>query len=306
MNLSVYTTVDELKRIDLGVTTLGDDQDLDLRQIIWDASRDFELLCLGRWFYPRYESRWYDLQETSDSVRVLKLDDDLAELDTVFTENGNTQLTNATILPSSSGNYNRRPYNKLTIDLFQTSEIFNISTSPLKVTKVSGWWGYLDWTNSWVTLPYSYESAGTDSERGAYFEPTFYATVPFDKYSDHPELKPPFQQMQTIRVQDSVTDAYELMQVTKVETGRVYVTRAINGSSSQINLDGQSVEVFIPEHSVKRAVRRLAAWYYRQKDSASPELDRPIITGSGTVILPSGYPEDVVRVASSYRRHDFL
>lgn len=46
---------------------------------------------------------------------------------------------------------------------------------------------------------------------------------------------------------------------------------------------------------------RLAAWLYRQKDTAA-DLDRPILAGDGNVIMPLALPKDVLDLLRPYRK----
>ncbi len=46
---------------------------------------------------------------------------------------------------------------------------------------------------------------------------------------------------------------------------------------------------------IKQACIRLAAWMYRQKDT-SADVDRPLMTGDGGVVMPSALPKDVLEL----------
>jgi hypothetical protein len=52
---------------------------------------------------------------------------------------------------------------------------------------------------------------------------------------------------------------------------------------------------------IQHACLRLAMWYYRQRDT-SADGDRPILTTSGAVIMPSKLPADVTDILSRYER----
>lgn len=53
---------------------------------------------------------------------------------------------------------------------------------------------------------------------------------------------------------------------------------------------------------IKHACTRLAAWYYRQRDTSSTAAEAPILTNSGAVVMPSKMPSDVTDILSKYVR----
>lgn len=87
-----------------------------------------------------------------------------------------------------------------------------------------------------------------------------------------------------------------------------YVIRLLNGMTW--NLTDGDAEVTVtgtwgysqtaPEDVVHACVR-LSAFIYRQKDT-SADVDRPLITGDGVTIMPSGVPKDVMSILDGYRR----
>jgi len=52
---------------------------------------------------------------------------------------------------------------------------------------------------------------------------------------------------------------------------------------------------------IKHACIRLAAFLYRQKDTGA-DIDRPLVTGDGVTIMPSGFPQDVKALLDKYKR----
>lgn len=65
--------------------------------------------------------------------------------------------------------------------------------------------------------------------------------------------------------------------------------------------DTTGVLLFAPVDIVT-ACRRLAAWMYRQKDTQQGDLDRPVLMGDGTVIMPTTLPIDVEELIRPYVR----
>lgn len=52
---------------------------------------------------------------------------------------------------------------------------------------------------------------------------------------------------------------------------------------------------------IQHACVRLSAFLYRQKDT-SADIDRPMVTGDGVTIMPSGLPSDVQKLLDRYKR----
>ena len=52
---------------------------------------------------------------------------------------------------------------------------------------------------------------------------------------------------------------------------------------------------------ITHACIRLAAFLYPQKDT-SADIDRPMVTGDGVTIMPSGLPSDVQKLLDRYKR----
>lgn len=50
-----------------------------------------------------------------------------------------------------------------------------------------------------------------------------------------------------------------------------------------------------PDYIVQATIR-LAAYLYRQKDNATGDADRPLLTGDGVTIMPQALPADVLRL----------
>lgn len=63
--------------------------------------------------------------------------------------------------------------------------------------------------------------------------------------------------------------------------------------------DTTGVILYTPTDIVS-ACRRLASWLYRQKDTQSGDIDRPILAGDGSVIMPTTLPGDVEMLLRPY------
>lgn len=63
--------------------------------------------------------------------------------------------------------------------------------------------------------------------------------------------------------------------------------------------DTTAVMLWTPT-DITTATRRLAAWMYRQKDTQQGDIDRPILAGDGSVIMPTTLPQDVAMLLLPY------
>jgi hypothetical protein len=73
-----------------------------------------------------------------------------------------------------------------------------------------------------------------------------------------------------------------------------------DGLTGEIAILGKWAYSTTPDDTIKQATKRLAGWYYRQRDNAS-ESDRVLITGT-TTILPARIPADVKDMLAAYKR----
>jgi hypothetical protein len=74
-----------------------------------------------------------------------------------------------------------------------------------------------------------------------------------------------------------------------------------NDPESAIAVTGKWAYSETAPDDIKQATIRLAAWLYRQKDTET-DVDRPILTGDGIVIMPSALPKDVQQLCEPYRK----
>ena len=70
---------------------------------------------------------------------------------------------------------------------------------------------------------------------------------------------------------------------------------------SEISVAGTWGWSAVAPADIQHACIRLAAFLYRQKDT-SADIDRPMITGDGVTIMPSGLPSDVQKLLDRYKR----
>jgi len=56
---------------------------------------------------------------------------------------------------------------------------------------------------------------------------------------------------------------------------------------------------------IKHACIRLVNWMYKQRES-SADLDRPLLTGEGVLVMPSRMPQDVLSILDFYKEMELL
>jgi len=78
-------------------------------------------------------------------------------------------------------------------------------------------------------------------------------------------------------------------------------TWSFSGGDSEISVAGTWGWSATAPYDIQHACVRLAAFLYRQKDT-SADIDRPIVTGDGVTIMPSGIPADVKALLDPYKR----
>lgn len=70
---------------------------------------------------------------------------------------------------------------------------------------------------------------------------------------------------------------------------------------SEISIEGTWGWSATAPADIQHACVRLSAFLYRQKDT-SADIDRPMVTGDGVTIMPSGLPSDVQKLLDRYKR----
>ena len=76
---------------------------------------------------------------------------------------------------------------------------------------------------------------------------------------------------------------------------------SFSSDDSEVSIAGTGGYATVAPADIQHATIRLAAFLYRQKDT-SADVDRPMITGDGVTIMPSGLPSDVQKMLERYKR----
>ncbi len=284
-NHGVYTTLNQLKNTD--IKAVRDVDDLVLMRYIIEASRDFEKLASGRLFYPRLYSKKYDFTGSYDDIC---LRDDLLEITTFTTLSGNTTLTSSDYFLKSGNDYDNPPYDRIEVNS-SSSTVLNFSSTPQAANEVTGYWGYIPhWSSgAWI-------SSGDTISSASGTQVTVTDVVGVDVLFRTPR----FQIGQLIKWDVSSVTEYAFIIDIDEDNNILKVARESNGTTLTTPVGSEAIDIFYPDEGITKAVRRLAAWYYRQKGSSNPDADRVIITSTG-VITPESFPRDVKDLAISYR-----
>lgn len=283
----IYVTPEELKSAELGTTR--DSHDESVAEFCLNASRTLEFLCAGARFYPTKQTRYYD-HRWSDK---LVLDEDLLEVISITTNNGNTTITEANAFLQRGLTYNEGPpYDRIVLDT-SSSDLFYYSTTPQRANAVTGFWGHIEsWDSCWVD---------TNLEISAWAASSFtLSALPEETYNVHGQA-PAVGLYNLVRWYDSDTDDMEMAFVTGVSGTTLTVERGVNGTSVQATPgSNKSLYVFKPDRQVHHVARRLASWLWHQKGDVRNDNDRPRFI-DGQIVLPSAWPRDVLEFAETMR-----
>ena len=256
-----------------------------LRELCTIASRMFDNTVRRR-FYPRKETRYYDHPE---NARKLVLDEDLLEVVTFTTNNGDESVAAGDYFLQCGESYNLTPYDRLVMKRDGGRPNLLYSGTPQQANAVTALWGYHEqWDDAWVdsndTLQDDVTAAGTSLSVGN--------ADGADIYGMAPRLK--------VQMLLRLDDEY-LYATGKPDSQAVTVRRGVNGTTAAVHLSGATVYVYRPMTEVAHAVRRLAAWLYAQRDAPFTKQIQ-VIGGEKTITIPEAAPVDVRAVAARYVR----
>lgn len=261
----------------------------DLRNFCTIASRMWDG-STRRKFYPRSEVRYYD--HPDDATR-LKVDDDLLEVTTFTTQNGDDTVAAADYYLMCGHSYNLMPYDRLVMKTDGSQPNLLYSGTPQKANAIAGLWGYHeDWADAWQS---SNDAVQDDPLTAAATTLTVADVDGKDIYG----LSLRFEIQMLLKADD------EYMYVTGKNTSAETLTviRGANGTTAAAHDANTVIYVYEPMEDVAHAVRRLAAWLYAQRNTPYIEQLASVEIG-GVIIIPKAAPVDVQALAAMYRRRD--
>lgn len=306
MNIWNYVSYEDLKLyLKIATTVTGDDELLEdfcrAASEMWDATT-------GRRFGPWRETRYYDyMDERGDYLQfsarqrlaygtepwasVLKVDEDLLEVKTLQTANGDTTISADDYYLKCGRSYNITPYDRIELKTDGDTTVFTFSGSYQRANIVDGIWGnHNDWANAWANSKDSVQDA--TGINATVTSITVSDADGADVYGNTPRFKVG----QLLKIGDEY-----LYLVAKNTTSNVLtVIRGVNGTTAATHDKDTAIYIYQPMRDVWHAVRRLAAWLYGQKDS--PYMDRQVNARTGVITIPDAAPVDVHRKALYYTR----
>jgi hypothetical protein len=270
---NAYSTLANMKAIKR-ITSSDASDDTVIERLLVAASRVFDAGTGGRTFYPRIETRKFDIP----AGRILLLDDDLLALTTFKNGDGTTIASSDYVLED----YNATPY--WGIRLREASSVFwqvDSTSSALRVLQVIGEWGFHNaYAGAWLLGSTLNEGAGLNASDLTW---TVTSGTPFT--IDH-----------IVKI-DS-----EIMNLSGVSTNDLTVVkRGDNGSTAATHANGSSVYIWQPVDDVRQAVEDIVLSLYSKRFGENT-TGTAVITGAGVVITPKDITDFARSVIDRYRR----
>ena len=271
---SIYANMHDLKTyITLASQVVENDQTL--LGYLKTASRSVDKFC-RRHFYPIRQTRFYDYKLS----QAIRLDADLLELDTLYTNNGASTLASGVLLLQTGNNYNYPPYERIVI-LSDTGCTLNYSGTDQKSQHVLGFWGYHEnyseeaWVDTGTSLAASYVSGA--SQITVLGGSTGLSDINWES--------PRFAVGDTLKIGD------EMFFAAGGNSNVVNVIPHINGTSANHHASLVPVYRFEPEPEIQFATLRLAAWLNGQM--MSPYENKTVFVQFGALNVPQSLATDV-------------
>ena len=272
--LNSYATLAEYKAYTTarGQTATTDTADDAVIEILLKAISRYVDAQTARWFYPRIETRYFDVPYS----RELIVDADLLEVLSVTNGDG-------TLIPSTE--YSLRPRNQsphFIIRLVDNSTYYwasDGSGNTHDVIEVTGVWGYHNrYSVAWETITTLAEDldiseTGLDVTSGTNFSAG-----------------------NIVRIGD------ELSYISTIVTNTLTGTRGENGSTAASHLTGVNVRVWQFMDELKTATLETALQAYRRRFGQSG-TNQATITAAGVVLSPKDIPSIMVDFLNIYRRY---
>ncbi len=239
------------------------------------ASRRLEALMGSRLFYPRVETRHYDIPRD----RTIWFDDDLLEIIT-FTNGDDTTIasTEYILKPANA-------YPKYCLEMRAISTVtfeMDSNSSDQQVIDVLAFWGFHEWygTRAWKTGSTLNEGAGLNTT-----DLTFTVTS-----------GTPFAENQVIKIDN------EIMIVSAKSTNDITViSRGDNGSTAATHDNGDTVYIWQYPEEITALALEIAKIMYKSRQGENVETTA-ITTAAGVIVTPRSLPAWAPEVIRKYGR----
>ena len=304
MNIASYITPVGLRQSELN--TERETHDNILAELCLEASRDWEGLCGGKKFYPYKATKLFDHPELkNDEHSTLRVGDEILQVISMTTRNTAESIATSDIIlrngPPPHGLTNESPYDRIELKYGSTGYTTNFqwADTPQQANSVVAFWGYVPgWTGAVAT-----DSCWIDSM--ADIQSVTSSTITVDSLAgvNGLGLYPRVRKFDLVMWFNTTYTDMEMGFVIDIEeeTGILTVNRGVNGTSVATPSGTPSLYVYRPPADIVRAVRRLAAFYYRARATSRGDIDRPVLGPGGTLVLPAGLPKDVGETMMRYQ-----
>jgi hypothetical protein len=268
-----YATIGEYKayRVARGQTASVDvTDDIQIDNILNAASRWIDKFT-GHYFYPRMETRYYDLPE----ARRLWLGSDLLEVTTITNGDGTAISSSDYVLE----NRNATPYFAIKLkDNVDTFWQVDSESGHEQIITVLGTWGYHDdYSRAWV-------QAGTLAAQMAAGAASATLTA------GH-----------TVETGEIVKIDSEIMQGVISSTDTFTPTRrGDNGTTDALHVIASVVYTWDVMAVIKDACLQIATNYYQRRTGQGQMAAQ--VTAAGVVLTPQDIPQGVVQLLKAYQR----
>jgi len=282
-----YVTVEMVKRTQVIIPTTDVKDDELLRGFCRRASRQFDRWC-GRAFYPRTETRYYD---HPDDDTWLKLDDDLLEVTTFTTENGDTTISSSDYFLMCGSRYGMTPYDRIVLKSSGSQPNLLYSGTGQQANAVTGIWGYHEaWADAWQ------DTGDTVQDSGGISASATTVTVSDVDGTDIWGISPRFEVQQLLQI-----GSESLFVTGKNETANTLtVRRGVNGTTAATHDADSAIYVYQAMEDIQEAIAEFAHYLWKLKDNAV--FDVTATPALGTVTIPKGIPVQVKDAVDAYRR----
>ena len=275
----------------LSLASQNTSDDATLTRFIQRASRSIDQFT-RRKFYPHIQTRVYNL----GAYDRIYLDDDLLELTTLTTKNGDTTIAAGVLFLGTGESWNYPPYDRIMLDR-SAGCVLSFSGTPQKANAVLGVWCYHEnyseaWVDTGTSLATNYTASATVLNlAGAGSVGTGASDVNFEY--------PRFAVGDLLKVGNEYFEV--LSGVSGTGNASPLVRPASNGTTAASHASGASIARFVPEPDIEWCAVRLTAYLYGQKDS--PYRPRQASITIGTIDLQdSSFAADVKDKLDRFKR----
>lgn len=281
--LNSYATLLELKNFmtprglsSSNITTDTNDDSI-MSVLLETVSRYVDDQC-HRTFYPRFETRYFDIPEEQTNDTILFMDDDLLSITTLTNGDSSTITSTQYVL------YPKNTYPKQWIKLLGSSSIMWQASSygdNESAISLAGLWGF---HNNYTQRGWS--AVGT---LGAAMSDTTSLTLTMT--AGHTVVKDEIYKIDS-----------EMLNVTNVSTNTVTVSvRGDNGSTAATHLNGATVYKWNVQPEIKTAVLTICQNVYQNRSGQSSQ-GNVTVTQAGVVIRPQDVSPMAQKIISGFTR----